>query len=86
MKQLPEEKELRAWRWYIDAGDRKTYGADISALIKAVREDCAKVADAHAKHFASFAEDARKKGHNVDDIVARRIASEDIATEIRRTE
>jgi len=60
--------------------DRKV----IRTLVKAVREDCARVADSHAKGFAEFATRAAKKGHNVDDIVARRIASEDIATAIRR--
>jgi len=36
-----------------------------------------------AKRFAEFAEHARKKGHNVDDIVARRIACEDLAAALR---
>lgn len=97
MKMLKEEKELREYirhtvKEYCDppayksSGDRKVMGL-ITALIRAVRADerekCAKKCDTAARYFAEFADRTKKKGHNVDDIVARRIACEDLAKGIR---
>ena len=44
---LKEEKELRGWASSIDPDydDPKVFLKDVTALVKAVREDCAKVAD-----------------------------------------
>jgi hypothetical protein len=88
---LPEEKALRKYiteifnlTGLIETSKGGRLIADFRRAVRAAeREACAKVADKHAKMFAEFADHAKKKGHDVDDIVARRISSEDIATEIR---
>jgi len=90
-RQLPEERALRnhiSRALWGDPGKNpapppKCCRDAITALVRAVREEDAKKCDAEAKRFAEFAEHARKKGHNVDDIVARRIACEDLAAALR---
>jgi hypothetical protein len=80
---LKEERELR--RVIRFRADRyHEVPKLITALVKAVREEDAKLADNAARSFAEFAEHAKKRGHNVDDIVARRIACEDVAVAIRK--
>lgn len=45
-KMLPEEKELRAWDHTVEPnGSKREFYADIRALVRAVREDCARVAE-----------------------------------------
>jgi LmbE family N-acetylglucosaminyl deacetylase len=85
---MKEEKELRK---YIREHEMMLGHKEPTRLLKSLvaairaeeRERAAKVADAAALHYANFAEHAKKKGHDVDDIVARRISSEDIAAAIR---
>ena len=82
---MKEEEELREiYSSFVPKFMKAKLANRITALVRAVREDCAKVAESHAKMFAVMADRARAKGHNVDDIVARRISSEDIAAAIRR--
>ncbi len=85
MRMTPSEKVLR--ESFFTASCYRAASRLITKMRREIeaaeRERCAKVAEGHAKRFAEFAARAKTKGHNVDDIVARRIASEDIAAAIR---